>query len=130
MLLEAASWNFINSRKTFSKVRIASEAGWRFSRGVHPALAEQALRLCLKRMIDWSGGCLVDGLLDVYPQVQLDPVVTLTEEEIVSALGAPIPLEETADILNSEGFKTSNGQPWERGSVYSRLKVMGLKGNA
>jgi Arc/MetJ-type ribon-helix-helix transcriptional regulator len=39
-------------------------------------------------------------------------------------------IQETADILNSEGFKTSNGQPWERGSVYSRLKVMGLKGNA
>lgn len=104
VLLEAASWNFINIRKTISKVRIASEAGWRFSRGVHPALAEQALRLCLKRMIDWSGGCLVDGLLDVYPQVQLDPVVTLTEAEIVSALGAPIPLEEAADILTRLGF--------------------------
>ena len=39
-------------------------------------------------------------------------------------------MQETAEILNSEGFKTSNGQPWERGSVYSRLKVMGLKGNA
>ncbi len=104
VLLEAASWNFINIRKTISKVRIASEAGWRFSRGVHPALAEQALRLCLKRMIDWSGGRLVDGVLDVYPRVQADPLVKLTEEEIVSALGAPIPLSEAADILARLGF--------------------------
>jgi phenylalanyl-tRNA synthetase beta chain len=46
VLLEAASWNFINIRQTLSKLKIPSEAGWRFSRGVHPALAEQALRLC------------------------------------------------------------------------------------
>jgi len=39
-------------------------------------------------------------------------------------------MQETAEILNSEGFTTSNGQPWARGSVNNRLKVMGLKGNA
>jgi len=64
VLLEAASWNFINIRQTLSKLKIPSEAGWRFSRGVHPALAEQALRLCLQRMLAWGGGRLVEGVLD------------------------------------------------------------------
>ena len=104
VLLEAASWNFINIRQTLSKLKIPSEAGWRFSRGVHPALAEQALRLCLQRLLAWGGGKLVDGVLDAYPLPPQDPVVTLTEEEIISRLGAEISLEEAANILTRLGF--------------------------
>ena len=40
VLLEGASWNFINIRKTMGKLKITSEAAYRFSRGIHPALAE------------------------------------------------------------------------------------------
>ena len=105
VLLEAASWNFINIRQTLSKLKIPSEAGWRFSRGVHPALAEQALRLCLQRMLAWGGGRLVEGVLDAYPLPPQDPVVTLTEEEIISRLGAEISLEEAAGILERLGFE-------------------------
>ncbi|HOR77929.1 MAG TPA: phenylalanine--tRNA ligase subunit beta, partial [Anaerolineaceae bacterium] len=104
VLLEAASWNFINIRQTLSKLKIPSEAGWRFSRGVHPALAEQALRLCLQRLLAWGGGKLVEGVLDAYPLPPQDPVVTLTEEEIISRLGAEISLEEAANILTRLGF--------------------------
>jgi len=35
----------------------------------------------------------------------VDPLVSLSEEEIISALGAPIPLEEAADILTRLGFR-------------------------
>jgi len=105
VLLEAASWNFINIRQTLSKLKIPSEAGWRFSRGVHPALAEQALRLCLQRMLAWGGGRLVEGVLDAYLLPPQDPVVTLTEEEIISRLGAEISLEEAAGILERLGFE-------------------------
>ena len=112
VLLEAASWNFINIRQTLSKLKIPSEAGWRFSRGVHPALAEQALRLCLQRMLAWGGGRLVEGVLDAYLLPPQDPVVTLTEEEIISRLGAEISLEEAANILTRLGFTCTlqNGQ--------------------
>ncbi|HSN94101.1 MAG TPA: phenylalanine--tRNA ligase subunit beta, partial [Anaerolineaceae bacterium] len=51
VLLEAASWNLINIRKTCSKTRISSEASYRFSRGVHPGLAAQGLSLCLQRLV-------------------------------------------------------------------------------
>jgi phenylalanyl-tRNA synthetase beta chain len=107
VLLEAASWNFINIRQTLSKLKIPSEAGWRFSRGVHPALAEQALRLCLQRLLTWGGGTLVEGVLDAYPLPPQDPVVTLKEEEIISRLGAEISLEEAEGILERLGFECS-----------------------
>jgi phenylalanyl-tRNA synthetase beta chain len=107
VLLEAASWNFINIRQTLSKLKIPSEAGWRFSRGIHPALADQALRLCLQRLLAWGGGRLVEGVLDAYPLPPQDPVVTLKEEEIISRLGAEISLEEAEGILERLGFECS-----------------------
>ena len=43
-------------RRTVASQRMHSEAGYRFARNVHPALAELGVRLCLKRMAEWSGG--------------------------------------------------------------------------
>ena len=78
VLLEGASWNFINIRKTVSKLKINSEAAYRFSRGIHPALAELGLRLCLKRMQEWGGGEIAKGLIDNYPNPPEDPVVEIS----------------------------------------------------
>jgi len=38
VLLEGAAWEFINIRKTMQAQKLSSEAGYRFSRGVHPAM--------------------------------------------------------------------------------------------
>ena len=104
VLLEAASWNFINIRKTTARYRINSEASYRFSRDVHPALAEQALSLCLSRMRDWAGGKIVDGVIDHYPLPRQDSQNTLAEEDIERLLGLRIPLEEAKSILEWLGF--------------------------
>ncbi len=40
ILLEGAAWNYINVRRTIASQRMSSEAAYRFSRGVHPAMAE------------------------------------------------------------------------------------------
>ncbi len=44
ILLEGAAWNFINVRRTVNAQRLPSEAAYRFSRGVHPAMAERGVR--------------------------------------------------------------------------------------
>ena len=106
VVLEAASWNFINIRKTISRTKLNSEAGYRFSRDVHPALAEQALSLCLMRMLAWAGGKWVPGVLDAYPGKSADPTVSITSDTISRLLGIEIPLEEAQDILNRLGFAT------------------------
>jgi phenylalanyl-tRNA synthetase beta chain len=105
VLLEAASWNLINIRKTCSKTRINSEASYRFSRGVHPALAAQALSLCLQRLVEWGGGRVVEGVIDQYPMPPEDPEVSLSEERIQNFLGIGIPLSEAQDILSRLGFQ-------------------------
>jgi len=105
ILLEGASWNFINIRKTVSKLKINSEAAYRFSRGVHPALAELAVQLGLKRMLAWGGGKVALGLLDNYPNPPADPVVTLTPSWVNGRLGTEISTDEIVDILTRLEFE-------------------------
>jgi len=104
VLLEGAAWNYINTRRTVSAQKLFSEAAFRFSRGVHPALAESGVRLCLQRIAAWSSGQVAAGLVDAYPAPQIDPLVELTSEHIRRLLGITIPLEEAAGILTRLGF--------------------------
>jgi len=107
VLLEGASWNFINIRKTVSKLKINSEAAYRFSRGIHPALAELGLRLCLKRMQEWGGGRIAKGLIDNYPNPPKDPVVEISAEWVDNNLGVTISPDEIAEILTRLEFECS-----------------------
>ncbi len=75
VLLEGAAWNFINIRRTLTAQRMNSEAAYRFSRGVHPAVAERGVRRGLELMRRWSGGVVAEGLVDEYPLQPEDPVV-------------------------------------------------------
>ena len=67
VLLEGAAWNFINIRRTSNMHDLHSEASYRFSRGVHPTLAETGVRRGLQWMAAWSGGQVAPGLVDAYP---------------------------------------------------------------
>lgn len=104
VLLEGASWNFINVRKTASALHMNSEAGYRFARGVHPALADWAVNLCLERMHQWSAGIISEGLIDNYPLPPQDPEVTVTEAEVQQKLGVLIPADQIATILKGLDF--------------------------
>jgi phenylalanyl-tRNA synthetase beta chain len=104
VLLEGASWNFINIRKTIGQLKINSEAAYRFSRGVHPALAEIGVRLALKRMAEWGGGQIAQGLIDHYPNPPEDPVVVISASWVNDSLGTNIRAQEMADILRRLAF--------------------------
>ena len=67
ILLEGAAWNNINIRRTVAAQKLQSEAAYRFSRGVHPAMAERGVRRALKLMQQLAGGSISQGLVDNYP---------------------------------------------------------------
>jgi phenylalanyl-tRNA synthetase beta chain len=105
VLLEGASWNFINVRRTTTSLHLNSEAGYRFARGVHPALASWAVDLGLERMAAWSGGAIAAGLVDNYSQPPVDPVVTISEQDVLRKLGVQISAQEIAEILSRLEFE-------------------------
>lgn len=110
ILLEAAAWNFINIRKTSNAHNLHSEAAYRLSRGVHPAMTIEALKRCLYWMAEWSGGELAPGFVDTYPLHAVDPLVQITERDVKRALGIDIPANEIAELLGRlEFICTVNG---------------------
>ncbi len=104
VLLEGAAWNFINIRRTAFQHNLPSEASFRFSRGVHPALADQGVRLGLYYMAAWTGGKVAPGLVDEYPLPPHDPLVTVTPDDVRRLLGIQLTATEIADLLSRVEF--------------------------
>jgi phenylalanyl-tRNA synthetase beta chain len=99
VLLEGAAWNFINIRKTVRAQNLPSEAAYRFSRGVHPAMAERGVRRALDLMQRWSGGKVARGLVDVYPLPPEDPTVEVNEADVKRWLGIKLSAKNMAELL-------------------------------
>jgi phenylalanyl-tRNA synthetase beta chain len=105
ILLEGAAWNFINIRKTAKQHNLPSEASFRFSRGVHPAMAEQGVRRGLQLMAEWSGGRIAPGLVDEYPLKPVDPTVTVTTRDVKRWIGIDLTSEKIAELLTHLEFE-------------------------
>jgi phenylalanyl-tRNA synthetase beta chain len=105
VLLEGAAWDFINIRKTVKAQNLPSEASYRFSRGVHPNLAEKGVARALELMRQWTGGTVARGLVDSYPARPEPVVVDITPAEVERQLGVRIPVDEIARILKALKFE-------------------------
>jgi len=104
VLLEGAAWDFINIRRTEASQKLTSEASYRFSRGVHPAMAERGVRYCLKLMQELAGGEIAGGLVDEYPLPPKDPTVEVTPADVERWIGIHMETEEMAKILQGLEF--------------------------
>jgi phenylalanyl-tRNA synthetase beta chain len=105
ILLEGAVWNFINIRKTAKQHNLPSEASFRFSRGVHPSLAETGVRRGLQLMAEWSGGKVAPGLVDEYPLQPKDSVVEVTTLDVKRLLGISLSIDKISELLTHLEFK-------------------------
>ncbi len=105
ILLEGAAWNNINIRKTAAAQKLQSEAAFRFSRGVHPAMAERGVRRGLKLMHQLAGGYVYKGLVDNYPLPPKNTVNEITIEDVRWVLGIQMDAQEIIKILESLGFQ-------------------------
>jgi phenylalanyl-tRNA synthetase beta chain len=104
VLLEGAAWNFINIRKTMAAQKLVSEAAYRFSRGVHPAMAERGVLRGLELIQQWAGGQVYQGLVDEYPLPPKAPTVTVTPKDVDRLLGITLTAAEMADYLRRLEF--------------------------
>ncbi len=104
VLLEGAAWNFINIRRTANHHNLPSEASYRFSRGVHPALAEDGVKRGLYWMQQWANGKVAPDLVDNYPLPPVDPVVTVSEADVKRLLGVEISAVKIAELLTRLEF--------------------------
>ncbi len=109
VLLEVASWNYINIRRTLIAQRergkeIGSEAGARFSRGVHPELALSTNLRAIELMRQLGGGQIAQGYIDQYPRPAPVPEVDLPLETVRRVSGIPFSMDTVVDILERLEF--------------------------
>lgn len=105
VLLEGASWNYINIRRTMASQRMDSEAGYRMARGVHPEVALMGEKSCLQRMAQWSEGKIAADLVDEYPLVYSDPVVQVTPAIVRRLLGIELSPHQITALLKRLEFE-------------------------
>ncbi len=104
VLLEAAGWNFINVRRTMMTQKLHTEAGYRFSRGVHPSQALLGVMRGIEMMRVTGGGVVSKGIYDNYPLPPETVVVKLPTSEIFRILGVKLSAHEAQNLLRRGGF--------------------------
>lgn len=109
VLLESASWEFINIRQTMASQKLSSEAGYRFSRGVHPSVAKIGLRRAIELMRALGGGQVAKGIIDKYPRKPKKVVIDLPVSEVKRQLGVAIPAPAIVKYLEALEFKVETG---------------------
>ncbi len=105
VLLEGAAWEYINIRKTMQAQRLYSEASYRFSRGVSPAMTVRGVSRGIELMRQWAGGVIAQGLVDEYPKPAPVVTVELPVGEVKRLLGIELSAEEIVRILESLEFR-------------------------
>ena len=106
VLLEAASWNYINTRRTMKDQKLHTEAGVRFSRGVHAAMAPKGVLRGIELMRQNGGGRIAKDILDEYPLPEKEVCLLLSQQEVTRILGVTLSLAEIAAILERLQFTT------------------------
>ena len=104
ILLEAATFEGINNRRTSQKLKLFSEASFRFARGVPATLNDIAARRAAELMRLYAGGRVVPGMVDAYPVPQVQPVVYTTASDIQRLLGMSLTLTDIASALRRLDF--------------------------
>ncbi len=104
ILLESATFDPINTRRTGQLLRLNSEAAYRFIRGVPATLNPIAARYAADLMQRYAGGRVVQGMVDAYPVLQSRPTVYTTVSDMQRLLGMPVTLDEVLDALRRLDF--------------------------
>lgn len=105
VLLEAATFEGINNRRTAQQLRMSSEASYRFARGVPPTLNPLAARRAAELMRRYAGGRIVPGIADAYPVKQERVLVYTTESDMRRLLGMPVAAIEVEQALRRLDFE-------------------------
>ncbi len=104
IMLEAATFDGINNRRTSQSLRLHSEASHRFTRGVPATLNDLAARRAASLMQQHAGGRVVPGTVDAYPVPQPELRVFTSSSDVKRLLGMELSLSEIGAALQRLDF--------------------------
>ncbi len=104
ILLESATFDGINNRRTSQTLRLHSEASHRFTRGVPASLNDLAARRAADLMRQIAGGRVVPEIVDTYPVRQPQIKVFTSQSDVKRLLGMDLSLSEIGAALQRLEF--------------------------
>ena len=105
VLLESATFDGANNRKTAQSLGLRTEATLRFEKGLRPELAPIALRRATGLIQEVAGGTVAPGIVDILSDDGASPpIVQLTSAKIKRMLGMEVNLTQVQQVLESLGF--------------------------
>ncbi|MEX2236885.1 MAG: phenylalanine--tRNA ligase subunit beta [Dehalococcoidia bacterium] len=104
VLLEAANFNAVSTRKSVARYGLKTESAVRFERGVSPAMPPTAARRATALFVELCGGIAAPGMIDVYPGRQPMAPVDATDKRLMQVLGVALPRDQVSAVLTGLGF--------------------------
>ena len=112
VLLESATFNSRNNRRTAQALHLRTEATLRFEKGLRPELAPLALRRAAQLIQQVAGGLVARGIVDVFPdRARPTTTVRLSVARLKKVLGMELPIEKAEEVLRSLGFHCQRQDP-------------------
>ncbi len=106
VLLEAAYFTPAQIRATSRALGLATEASYRFERGVDPEIAAVASNRAVALIAEIAGGKILGGLVDVYPNRINRPQAIFHRTKYQVLTGLDVELSEAERVLRSLGIET------------------------
>lgn len=108
VFLEAANFNPQNIRKASQKLKLKTDASWRFEHQLSADLTQQAIDMAAFLIQDICQGKVLKGTIDIYSEKDKERKVDLDLEMVNSLLGINISANQIADIFKRLGFNFKN----------------------
>ena len=109
IILEAAYFDPVKTRRTSKKLGVGTESSYRFERGVDIEGVQLASMISARMMTELAGG-KSGGFIDVYPKKFAPPAIELRSGRAGDILGVELKPAQELDYLSRLGFKSvANG---------------------
>ncbi len=116
IIVEAANFNPITTRKTARRVKILTDASKRYENALSSELTGEALESMLALVLELAGtdDTFIGEINDYYPNKEEEYILKFSREHAARVLGFNITQEEVSDILDRLKFHFSS-----EGDVFS-----------
>jgi len=105
IVIEAANWNQGVIRSASRKLKLKTDASWRFENGLDISLIDYAQERTASLVQEIAGGKVMSGLVDTNPEKKPERKIKLDLKYVNKLLGVKIPEETCLDILEKLGFE-------------------------
>lgn len=105
VLFESASFDGTNVRLTSKKLGLRTDSSSKYEKGLDPNLSEICINRAMQLVEELGCGEVVKGMIDVYPNKQLQWEVNYDTDRVNALLGTEISKDEMIELLDLVAIK-------------------------